>query len=79
MTEPHDKSAGGASRTPDDDDDDDDHSSRAAAVIGLLVIVALVVIGLFVTEKLRATSRLQDCVMSGRTNCSPVATPSGSD
>jgi hypothetical protein len=67
----------GPSRGTPQDDDEEDHSSRAAAVIGLLVIALLVAIGLYVANSLRATSRLQDCVMSGRTNCAPVETPSG--
>jgi hypothetical protein len=67
----------GPSRSDAEDDDADDHSSRAAAVIGLVVIAFLVAIGLYVSNTLRATSRLQDCVMSGRTNCAPVQTPSG--
>jgi hypothetical protein len=38
----------------------------------------LVLAGLFVEHVLRDSSRLQDCVMQGRTNCAPVdsATPS---
>ncbi len=40
-----------------------------------LLIAALLVIGLgyFLTVKLREMSRIQDCVMSGRTNCAPVS------
>lgn len=45
---------------------------RRTAVIGLIVIVLLVIAGLFFTHVLRDTSRIQDCVMQGRTNCAPV-------
>jgi hypothetical protein len=34
--------------------------------------VILVVAGLVLTRILRETSRIQDCVMSGRTNCAPI-------
>jgi hypothetical protein len=45
---------------------------RRKAVIGLLIIVLLVVGGLFLTHVLRTMSRVQDCLMQGRTNCAPV-------
>ena len=54
----------------------DDHaaSPRRGALIALLVIAVLVVGGLWLSQHLAAVSRLQDCVMSGRSNCAPVAT-----
>lgn len=45
---------------------------RRAAMMGLVVIVLLVAVGLFLTHVLRDLSRVQDCVMQGRTNCAPV-------
>jgi len=41
----------------------------------IIVIVALVVGGWFLTAKLRANAKMEDCLMSGRTNCAPVAEP----
>jgi len=49
--------------------------SRRAALLGLLVTIILVVIGLIVIRVLTASSQLQDCVMSGRTNCAPLDVP----
>jgi hypothetical protein len=49
--------------------------SRRGALIGLLVTVVLVVLGLILVKVLGHAGRLQDCVMSGRTNCAPIATP----
>ena len=49
---------------------------RRTAVIGLIVIVLLVIAGLFLTHALRDMSRLQDCVMQGRTNCAPIESSS---
>jgi hypothetical protein len=49
-----------------------DPDSRRGAVIGLIVTVVLVLLGLFLAHVLRNMSRLQDCVMSGRTNCAPI-------
>jgi hypothetical protein len=51
---------------------------RRAAVAGLLVTVLLVLGGVFLVHVLSRTGTLQDCVMSGRTNCAPIASPAGS-
>jgi hypothetical protein len=47
-------------------------ASRRGAVIGLLVVVALVLGGLLLVRVLQRMSRIQDCAMSGRTNCAPI-------
>jgi hypothetical protein len=46
--------------------------SRRAAVLGLVVAAALIVIALVLVKVLGDAGRLQDCVMSGRSNCAPV-------
>jgi len=46
--------------------------SRRAALLGLLVTVLLIVIGLILIRVLGNAGRMQDCVMSGRTNCAPI-------
>jgi hypothetical protein len=40
----------------------------------MLVALLLVTLGLILVKKLRDVGRLQDCVMSGRTNCAPMDT-----
>jgi len=50
---------------------------RRAALVGLGIVLALLVGGLVLVHVLRGMSRIQDCVMSGRTNCAPVD-PAGS-
>ena len=50
-------------------------SSRRGAVIGLILVLALVAVGCFLVEALRKNANLQDCVMSGRTNCAPLDVP----
>jgi hypothetical protein len=47
---------------------------RWLALIGLLVTLLLVVGGVLLVRELGRVSRLQDCVMSGRTNCAPIDT-----
>jgi hypothetical protein len=47
-------------------------ASRRAAVLGLIVTVLLILVGLALVKILGGAGRLQDCVLSGRTNCAPV-------
>jgi hypothetical protein len=44
--------------------------SRRGALVGLVVVLLLVVGGLLLTRVLRGMSQLQDCALSGRSNCS---------
>jgi hypothetical protein len=48
---------------------------RRPAVVGLVVTLLLVLGGVLLVHVLSRTARLQDCVMSGRTNCAPIASP----
>ena len=48
---------------------------RRAAAVGLLVALLLVVLGLVLIRYLGDAGRLQDCVMSGRSNCAPLEAP----
>jgi hypothetical protein len=50
---------------------------RRRAVIGLVVVIVLVVGGLLLIRVLQTMSRIQDCAMSGRTNCAPIDAPPG--
>jgi hypothetical protein len=45
---------------------------RRAAVAGLVITVLLVLGGVLLVHALSRTAKLQDCVMSGRTNCAPI-------
>jgi hypothetical protein len=54
------------------DEDDDQPAPRRGALIALLVVVALVAGGIWLSQSLRSSGRIQDCVMAGRTNCAPV-------
>jgi hypothetical protein len=47
-------------------------ASRRAAVLGLIVTVLLILVGLALVKILGGAGSLQDCVLSGRTNCAPV-------
>jgi hypothetical protein len=45
---------------------------RRTAAVGLIVVVLLILVGLFLIHVLRDMSKVQDCVMQGRTNCAPI-------
>lgn len=45
---------------------------RWPALVGLLVTLLLVLGGILLIRELGRAGRLQDCVMSGRTNCAPI-------
>jgi hypothetical protein len=43
-------------------------------VLGLLIALLLVAVGVIVVKVLGDSGRLQDCELSGRTNCAPIDT-----
>jgi hypothetical protein len=49
--------------------------NRNGAVAGLVIAAVLLVVGVWLAHELTAASRLQDCLMSGRTNCNTIQTP----
>jgi hypothetical protein len=55
--------------------DDAADQRRSAALIGLIIILALAIAGVVLVRELRERSRLEDCLMSGRTNCAPIEAP----
>jgi hypothetical protein len=57
------------------EDGDDGEQRRSAALIGLIIILVLAIAGVVIVRELREKSRLEDCLMSGRTNCAPIEVP----
>ena len=53
--------------------DDKDGPQFGTLLAGLAVAAFLVVLGLFIIDRLKAMSDLQDCAMSGRRNCAPLS------
>jgi hypothetical protein len=51
---------------------DDRPHNRRGAMAGLAIAVVLLVIGLWLAHALTASSKMQDCLMSGRTNCNVI-------
>jgi hypothetical protein len=46
--------------------------NRNGAIAGLAIAVVLLVVGLWLSHALTASSKMQDCLMSGRTNCNVI-------
>jgi hypothetical protein len=46
--------------------------NRRPAMAGLAIAVVLLVVGLWLARELTAASKMQDCLMSGRTNCNVI-------
>jgi len=55
---------------PERQPDPTPNTTRRGALIGLVMIVLLILGGLFLTHILGSMTRLQDCALSGRSNCS---------
>ena len=52
--------------------DPEQGDNRRGAMVGLLIAVVILVIGLWLARDLTAASKMQDCLMSGRTNCNVI-------
>jgi hypothetical protein len=52
--------------------DEEEEPSRRGPLIAMIVVAILVAGTVYVGYRLREAARIQDCVMSGRTNCAPM-------
>ena len=50
--------------------------NRRRSMVALGVVVLLFLVGWFLARELYANGKMEDCVMSGRTNCAPIDTSS---
>ena len=46
--------------------------NRKPAIAGLAIAVVLLAVGWWLARELTAASKMQDCLMSGRTNCNQI-------
>ena len=50
-------------------DDEADANRQSASLAGVAVTLLLLVVGLFLVRELHAAAVVEDCLMSGRSNC----------
>jgi hypothetical protein len=53
---------------------DEQEGRVTSSLAGLAFVLVLVIVGLFLVRVLKKQSELEDCLMSGRTNCAPIET-----
>jgi len=53
---------------------DEQDGRVTSSLAGLAFVLVLVIVGLFLVRVLKKQSDLEDCLMSGRTNCAPIET-----
>lgn len=46
--------------------------NRRGAIAGLIIAAVILAVGLWLARDLTAASKMQDCLMSGRTNCNVI-------
>lgn len=54
---------------------DEQSRSGRASFIALAVVVVLFVVAWVLVRELYQSEKLQDCLLSGRTNCAPIEAP----
>jgi hypothetical protein len=53
-------------------DEPEQGGNRRPAIAGLAIAAVLLVVGLWLAHELTAASKMQDCLMSGRSNCNVI-------
>jgi hypothetical protein len=61
-----------AQRSVESEANRDPEGNRTPALAGLAIAVVLLLVGLWLARELTAASKMQDCLMSGRTNCNVI-------
>jgi hypothetical protein len=54
------------------DEDNREEARRTAALMGFIVILMLAIAGVVLVRELRRTTGIEDCLMAGRHNCTPI-------
>jgi uncharacterized membrane protein len=57
------------------DSEEEAEQRRSMALLGLIIVLSLAIAGIVLVRELGKKSQLEDCLMSGRTNCAPIELP----
>jgi hypothetical protein len=52
--------------------DPEQGDDRRGAIAGLIIAVVLLAVGIWLARDLASASKMQDCLISGRTNCNVI-------
>ena len=55
-----------------EEEDEKAENRQTSSLVGIAVILLLLIVGLFLVQQLRSSAAIEDCLMSGRTNCDAV-------
>jgi hypothetical protein len=55
-------------------DNESQNANQRRSMIALGIVVVLFVVGWVLAHELYADGKLEDCLLSGRTNCQPMQT-----
>jgi hypothetical protein len=56
----------------DEREEEQAENRQTSSLFGIVIILLLLVIGLFLVRQLRTSAAIEDCLLSGRTNCDTV-------
>lgn len=56
----------------DPNEPDDGGGNRRGALVGLIVAAGLAIAGVYLVNAMRNQGKMEDCLMSGRSNCAPI-------
>jgi hypothetical protein len=65
------------SATPPPTDEDEERDRRAATIFMLVAGILVVAAGIWLVDALLAARKADECLSSGRRNCSPISVPAG--
>jgi hypothetical protein len=54
---------------------DGEDGNRRGPLIALAAVVLIFLVGWLLAHELSVSGKLEDCLMSGRTNCAPIEAP----
>jgi len=57
------------------DEREEEADRQTASLAAVAVTLLLIVLGLFLVRQLHTTAEIEDCLLTGRTNCVVVPTP----
>jgi hypothetical protein len=62
----------------DERNPDQERAARRRSIVALGVVILLFVVGWLLAREIYSNQKIEDCVMSGRTNCMPIDTHASS-